>query len=576
MMAHSGRIKDLHRALYEHPDELLRGIASVWRVSLADVSKEAWARQLAEAMQSPDRLGTVVEHLSDEARALLAEIASQGGLLPVHRLVMGYGSLRRLGPAALRREAPWESPQNAVEELFFRGLAYRAYADLEGKPVEALYIPEPLLTLVRDLSLERRRVTLETLAQNPSVILSDDRASAQEDLLALLVHLRNHAPRLPADGDLRTLLVDTLESLRERGRLLGEGSEQRLSFLAALAASADLVNQRGALVAPSPKARAWLHANEADRYRFLFQAWRRDATWDELDCAGLTILGDHIGYDIVGARNVVLSLIARAPMDTWLSLSSLVHVIKRSRPDLLRPDGDYDAWQLRDQKSGQLVSGYEQWDRIEGTVVVAMVTGPLYWLGLVRLGSDDDGVVSSFYLPSERAARWSRRETPTTDNNVPVLRAEVTEDGGVRILVRETCYTRYQLERFARWEEQNDIAAYRITEASVAAGYRSGVRTAHMIPFLQRISGDGVPQPLLARLLVWGGRFGRVWARKAIVLETVDKATMRELRSDPDIKPYLDVLVDGTRHLVRERDAEELFQRLRARGIWVQMIENGD
>jgi len=575
MEARSNRLQDLYRALYEHPDELLQGIASTWQLEIVEGNRELRVRHLAEGMQDSQRLRKLTDHLSDGARMLLAKLASQGGLVPAHRLAGDYGTVRRLGPSALRREAPWESPQNPVEELYYRGLAYRTYADVGRSAIEGLQIPEPLLTRVRDLGLEPTRVALEPVAQPPQEVLCDDAATAQEDLLALLVHLRNQAPRIPVGGDLGQLLVEALIGLRERGRLLGEWGEQRLSFLAALALGADLVVARGKAVAPSPRARAWLRAGEGERYRALLQAWRRQARWDELRLANLALVGDQQDYDAPGARSVVLGLLARAPVDTWLSLASLVQAVKRTRPDLLRTDGDYDAWQLRDTDRDQLVSGYAQWDRIEGAVVAVMLSGPLRWLGIVEIGSDDDSPATSFRLPSGRLPRWRRGQGDPDPTPGPTL-CQVSEDGTVRITSRDTCYTRYQLERFAAWEGQDAVAQYRITEGSVAAGYRAGVKTAHMIPFLQRISGGNVPQPLLARLLAWGGRLGRVWARRTIVLETVDKATMRELRADPEIKPYLDLPVDGTHHLVRERDADELLNMLRARGIWVQVIEGDE
>ncbi len=572
MEARSVRLQDLYRALYEQPDELLAGIASIWQLSLSGESRELRVRQLAEGIQSPQRLQGLVEHLSDGARILLAELAGQGGLVPAHRLAGEYGTVRRLGPAALRREAPWENPQNPVEELVYRGLAYRTYADVGGSPVEGLQIPEPLLTRVRALGLEPERVSLQPLTQPPSHVLGDSGTSAQEDLLALLVHLRNHSPRIQPGGDLSQLVTEALVALRDRGRLLGEGDEHRLAFLAAVALGADLITVRGATVGPSPRARAWLRADESERYRALLQAWRRQEQWDELPLADLSLVGDRRDYDAIRARGIVLALLARAPLDTWLSLASLQQAVKRMRPDLLRPDGDYDAWQLRDTVSHQLVSGYEQWDRIEGATIAAMVNGPLRWLGIVETGLDAASDMTSLRLPSGRAARWRRGhgEARSVASNV----CKVAEDGLVQITVDGTCYTRYQLERFAAWESQAEMARYRITEASVAAGYRSGVKTAHMIPFLQRIAGGGVPQPLLARLLAWGGRLGRVWARRRIVLETVDPATMRELRADAEIQPYLDLPVDATHHLVQEQHADELFERLRARGIWVQLVED--
>ena len=576
MMGHASVTKDLPRALYEHPDELLRGIASFWKVQLPGAQKEDWARHLAQAMLDPERLGIVTATLSPDARTLLAEVAGQDGIVPAHRLTVDYGAPRRLGHAALRREAPWQNPENALEELYFRGLLYRTYADLAGKTVEAFHVPQCLLGLVQGLPLERRQVGLRTLAVPPDVVWPDHATTAEEDLLALLVHLRNRAPRLPEGGDMPDLLASTLSSLHADGRLVGDGSPQRLAFLAAIAHGAELVGQRGGIAMPTPHARTWLQASRPERYRAAYQAWRRATVWNELAWAGLISLDDRGPEDMVSARTVVMHVLAQAPLDTWLSLSSLVEVIKHTRPDLVRLDGDYDAWQLRGRESDQLLSGYGQWDRIEGAIVAAMVTGPLYWLGIVALGSEHGAGCSSLRLLRNRVSYWQRERTLVTSASAAAGVAEVSEDGHVRIPVSGSFYTRYQLERFAAWEAQGEYATYRVTEQSVAAGYRSGVRAEQMIAFLQRISSDAVDQSLLARLLAWGGRFGRVWARSRILIETVDKATMRELRADPEIKPYLDLIVDGTRQLVRERDAEALFEKLRARGIWVQIVTDSD
>jgi hypothetical protein len=576
MMAHSSRIKDLPRALYDHPDELLRGIASFWKVHLPGGQKEDWARHLAEAIQDADRLETVTSTLSSDARVLLAEVAGQDGIVPAPRLIGDYGSPRRLGRAALRRKAPWQNPENALEELYFRGLLYRTYADLEGKAVEAFHVPEPLLTLVRELPLERRHVGLRTTGGAPDVIVRDDAGMAEEDILALLVHLRNRAPRVPEGDNVRELLVGTLSSLHAQGRLTGEGNTERLSFLAAVAYGSELVGQRDRTAMPSPNARTWLQANRRERTRTLYQAWRRVKAWDELAWAGLISLDERGPLEMISARTVVMRVLAEAPLGTWISLPSLVRVIKHARPDLVRVDGDYDAWQVRDRETDQLLSGYEKWDRIEGAIVTATVTGPLRWLGIVALGSEHGAGCSSFCLLGETATCWRPERGAGPSGRAATEVAEVNDDGRVRIPTAGTLYTRYQLERFAAWEALGERATYRVTEQSVAAGYRSGVRAEQMISFLQRISGNAVPHTLLARLLAWGGRFGRVWARNRILIEAVDKATMRELRADPEIKPYLDLAVDSTRHLVRERDAETLFAKLRARGIWAQIVTDSD
>ena len=54
------------------------------------------------------------------------------------------GEIRAIGPGRLEREGIWREPENPAEELWYRGLIYRAFADFGDGPLEYIYIPEDL------------------------------------------------------------------------------------------------------------------------------------------------------------------------------------------------------------------------------------------------------------------------------------------------------------------------------------------------------------------------------------------------------------------------------------------------
>src|SRR4029453_10634079 len=168
----------------------------------------------------------------------------------------------------------------------------------------------------------------------------------------------------------------------------------------------------------------------AQRVRLSFDAWCDTGAWNELN----RVATEHQGYDyrrdappeLTKARGVVLRLMARqitnaiaaqspghhmtSPTgssaeswrERWLSTSALIDLIKRNEYQFLFPRrqryhdftggvGYYNTPyystnnpygmtfpSVRDERHG--------WDVVERPFIFNILTGPLYWLGLVELG----------------------------------------------------------------------------------------------------------------------------------------------------------------------------------------------
>ena len=52
---------------------------------------------------------------------------------------------------------------------------------------------------------------------------------------------------------------------------------------------------------------------------------------------------------------------------------------REHHPDFLRVTGRFDTWHIRDLNSGQFLSGFEHWDRVEGGLIRHILAGPLSW-----------------------------------------------------------------------------------------------------------------------------------------------------------------------------------------------------
>ncbi len=115
--------------------------------------------------------------------------------------------------------------------------------------------------------------------------------------------------------------------------------------------------------------------------------------------------------------------------------------------------------------------------------------------------------------------------------------ATIDDDFGVRLPVAETLYERYQLERFAEWQAQDErTAAYRITADAVWLSQDAGIKIEQILAFLRRIGGENASPVVLRTLQAWGGRFGRVFVRPRLVLQTAAEATMQQLLHNAQIR----------------------------------------
>ncbi|MHB0857233.1 MAG: helicase-associated domain-containing protein [Anaerolineae bacterium] len=551
-------MKDLFRCLDEYPAPLLEAIAGVWQVPLVRRLPRQMVLDLGEAMVQPEAAEPAIASLSPEAREGLDTVLHAGGLVPAHRLAAKHGSLRRFGPAKLEREQPWTSPANAAEELYYKGLLYRAYDSVGDFMGEVLLVPEPL----RQALLAWHATCIgNALAEmdEPTHSASDGPAMA-EDLLALLVHVRRNRPHPPA------------AALNLGPRCVGETCPERLALLDSLLRRLGLVEEARGRLRASRRAREWLQLPDDRRAWTIYAAWRDDPLWDELHyMPALRCEQESCLHNPALARRNLAHELGRCPPHVWLSLEAFLGHLKRYRPDFLRVDGDYAGWRVRDAHTNEDLSGFEAWERVEGALASHVVTQSLRWLGLVDVGYTSGREHAYAFRVNALGARMLGQDTLLTkgDESASSARlAVVDESFAVRIPLEDTLYERYQLERFAEWQDQDRVATYRITGESVWDSQNAGVKVEQILAFLNRVSGGQVPATVVSTLQAWGSRFGGVALRRQVLLEAADEKTMQQIASRPDMRGLLGRPISATMCLVAEEDVGELTRKLKALGIW--------
>ena len=122
----------------------------------------------------------------------------------------------------------------------------------------------------------------------------------------------------------------------------------------------------------------------------LTKAWRASESLNELRLVpGLVCEGEWINQPRA-TREFLLHLLEGLPKGKWWSLPAFIRAIKEKYPDFQRPAGDYDSWFIKRLSDGIFLRGFASWDEVEGALVRYLITGPMFWLGLVELATPEE------------------------------------------------------------------------------------------------------------------------------------------------------------------------------------------
>lgn len=559
-------------SLNEHPMALLRGIAEVRGIELSSNLRPDAAAQLAAALATHEATAAGLATCSPAGQAAWRSLRAAQGRMKAAVFARTHGEIRPIGPGRLEREATWRHPETPAEELWYRGLIFRAFADLGEGPLEYIYIPDDL-PLPSEEAPPVPAVIPSPLAAVPAPPEARyARNALAVDLCTLLASLRETPGQVDKAGRLRPAEVERLAAL-----LLDNNSTRCEMLLALARARGWLAVDRDRLVLVNQTTSAWLRGAPWHQMSSLFATWRDAADWDDLrHVPGLRAEGEWRN-DPRLARRGILAVLGQLQPAAWYRLADLIRHIKLTTPDFQRPDGDYTHWYLKDVASGRYLSGFEAWDDVEGRLIRFIVTDPLLWLGAVALGNDADA--EPVFRLTPYGAAWLAGTAPA---ELPrPERLAVGEDFIVTAPLRCPLLDRFRLLRFtdAVPPQAGDAAAgqppratrHRISRGSLARARASGLKAEAIAQFLQRAAEGRVPGRVTAALIRFDQTGGAVRISRGAVLRVADASILAALRADPAIAPLLGELLSAQAVLVNQANLERLLTVLRETGYGVKL-----
>ena len=554
-------MRSLRQCLLDTDAVVLRIVAERWSIDPLGLKPRDLVERLEGTISSPAQAAAILEDLPGAEREALRALLSAGGTLPVANFSQRFGSIRSVGPARLEREQLWRSPISPAENLWYLGLLYRGFEQLpNGAMREVFFAPAELTPLLPLLKAPDRSIEPLEIAAAPAGIRSSGEALA-DDLCTILSHLHNNFVR-SSDPRLRSAIEPLRSALAAQ---LRDTQPARLEFLLQHAERARLIKIAGQRLRPDPQhSTDWLRAPALDQLRALFEAWRTNAAWNDLQRAHVLHVEKAVSLrnDAVAVRAAILATLPAAVPGAWHTFATLLARIKAQSPDFLRTDFDTDY--IRAAASGEYLRGFAAWDRVEGALIQHVLTGPVSWLGLIDV---DPGAASFCVTP--RGAQLlgithEAAEAAETDRRFIVRRDAVIHVSPARR------YDRFQVARVADLIAiVNDEYRYRLTPSSLTRANSQKIPAEKVLAYLEHSADQGVPPTLAKAIQRWVSKGTEVKVERAVIVQVKDAAILKRLQESPRTRGLAIEPLGPTAARINEKDWPKLVAILAEAGVLV-------
>lgn len=500
----------LLNTLQGHDLGFLKIVANSWGIEIKSPDSHAARPILIHEMLNRSLIEEIVESLPEEAKRAWKLLYETGGHILWAQFVREFGDVRVMGAARRERERPDINPATPVEILWYRALIGRAFLNLENEPQEYAYIPEEFMQLFipvenQDLKKPGRPASPGEVKQTH--FLGD---TILDDACTLLAGFRIDMPAEKIKKSLQKI---------------------PFSFLETLLRSAGILDPMGT---PEPeKTRFFLEEERSKALLVLFKAWVDSNSLDEIRLIPTITVDGQLENQPVITRHFLMEMVSTIPLNQWWNIESFVQFIFNTRPDFERPGGDYDSWFIKDAQTGEYLRGFANWDKIDGAIIRFMITGPLYWLGILELASPKN-------VSQPVAFRFSKIGEQLWDLQEPTNLAdcqdkiEIDAHGIIRVPKKSPRAVRYQFSRFGDWDEvTKNHYQYKLTPHSLQRAAEQGLKISHFISLAQKYGHHAVSPNLRNALENWESNGIEVKMIETILLRVEKPQILSDLQKHP-------------------------------------------
>jgi hypothetical protein len=345
-----------------------------------------------------------------------------------------------------------------------------------------------------------------------------------------------------------------------------ERNTQRIRFIHFLCQSANLIGTTCGYIKPTLHAAQWLAATDAQRNNQLVQAL-------------LSVLNKAQSLDFLALWRSFHMPGWKFPLPT-LALRQLVQCLQQT-----------PGWCTFQQAAKRMPIPFDTDDadasdpQSRPEAVLSELLLFLSWLGVIEAGGQDKPPQQPNNLQRFRLTQFGQQaltlssqrvihrnksaETFALSSALPAADLVIQPDGEVAFVARTTASLSalYELSQYAELVSVIPQRQYSLSRARIQQAFERGHSLTTLLGIFERVVGQPLPNPVVAQLRAWHAELNRVTLRRALLLETHDAETLKQLASSRGIRACLGRTL-GPRHaIVNEDQLDTLQRRLNWRGL---------
>ncbi|MBE0685276.1 MAG: hypothetical protein IH585_04680, partial [Anaerolineaceae bacterium] len=351
----------------------LKIVANAWGLEIKAPDAYTARTQLAVEMDNPEIIKEIYEVFPENVRQAFDTLLDNEGKIPWAKFARDFGEIQVMGSARRDRERPDLNPATPTEYLWYRAFIGRAFLSTETEPQEFAFIPEEIFSYLEPVHIQKKQIPGHSATSKETKFFYPASDKILDDICTLLAAHRN------------SFSIDILQDY----------CDIPFKFINPLLIDLKLMSENG--IMDPDQVRLFLETPREKSLVVLFNHWLKNNLLNEMELILDFIVEGVLDRNHQKVREFLLDQISLIPDGKWWNLESFVVYIYQINPDFQRPAGNYDTWYIKKVETGEYLRGFEHWDAIDGTFLRFMLTGPLFWLGLVDLAaSDGDNDIQAF------------------------------------------------------------------------------------------------------------------------------------------------------------------------------------
>lgn len=604
--------QELQNLLGRFKIDELREIARQRRINLTVTRKEEIVQMLAERLADRDQVQALIAQSDDLSRRILTFLhlyAPPGYGTPLN-YIQPLG-LKGQSNEAIRQRVESMARQALIIPFTQNKIVYYVLPQISRlclPPLPGEVDPWPLAQ-VSQLNVERR-----------------DFAMLTQKLYRLWTYLHEHQPRRallppadPIESQWNHLTgwrhdPDEIAQARKGGqyfaipnqalsvppapyylteadqstlcRLLNASPEEIEFYCALLNLMGALSGEAGEIIQTERSAIQTLLSMPLDlQLAVLTSTWQEMVEWSEMDgilrsvkdigvrrnVTYTTYKLDDLYEEWQEGRQSLIRFLILLDEDTWVSVEALQHKIHELRPNLAHAMSHSGVWWLEStRKKKQFGAGFEDWLISYGRLVVATLTGPLAWLGILDLGYQDGRLAAVRLTPAGAFILGRRQRAFAPPRTVELDRAvRFNDDLTVDVMPGMVSMELYALlNTMARLENATpQHLSYHLDANSVHHLYEQGATAQTLIERLNQFSPAPVSAAWQRRLREWETHYGQLHLYQGIALiELADDFALQELLASTSLRDHLVYQFSNRLIAVQPQAVDGLVQEMEKRG----------